>query len=46
MAVHESQSSWELFRDGILLPKLQAGLEGGFATRPIETEIDVYKLMP
>ena len=32
--------------DGILLPKLQAGIEGGFATPPIETEIDVYKLMP
>lgn len=46
MAVHESQSSWERFRDGILLPKLQARVEGGFATAPIETEIDVYKLMP
>ena len=46
MAVHDSQSSWEQFRDGILLPKLQAGIEGGFATPPVETEIDVYKLMP
>ena len=46
MAVHESQSSWERFRDGTLLPKLQAGIEGGFATPPIETEIDVYRLMP
>ena len=46
MAVHESQSSWERFRDGILLPKLQAGIEGAFTTPPIETEIDVYRLMP
>ena len=46
MAVHESESSWQRFRDGILLPKLQAGIEGGFATPPIETEIDVYRLMP
>ena len=46
MAVHESQTSWERFRDGILLPKLQAGIEGGFATPPTETEIDVYRLMP
>jgi hypothetical protein len=46
MVVHESQSSWERFRDGILLPKLQVGIEGGFATPPIETEIDVYRLMP
>ncbi|HEY4408630.1 MAG TPA: hypothetical protein VGO87_02020 [Acidimicrobiia bacterium] len=46
MAVHDSRSSWEEFRDGILLPKLQAGIEGGFATPPVETEIDVYKVMP
>ncbi|HEX6198717.1 MAG TPA: hypothetical protein VF150_00515 [Thermoanaerobaculia bacterium] len=46
MAVHESQSSWERFRDGILLPKLQAGIEGGFDTPPVETQIDVYRLMP
>jgi hypothetical protein len=44
--VEKSQSSWERFRDGILLPKLQAGIEGGFTTPPIETEIDVYRLMP
>ena len=30
VAVHESQESWEKFRDGILLPRLQAGIEGGF----------------
>jgi hypothetical protein len=46
MAAHESQSSWERFRDGILLPKLQAGIEGGVATPPVETEVDVYRLMP
>src|SRR5687767_7591926 len=44
MAVHESQSSWERFRDLTLLPKLQAGIDGGFTTPPVETEIDVYKL--
>jgi hypothetical protein len=46
VAVHESKESWERFRDGILMPKLQQGVEGGFATPPEETEIDVYKLLP
>lgn len=44
VAVHESQESWEKFRDEILLPRLQAGIEGGFAGPPTETTIDVYAL--
>ena len=46
MAVHESKESWERFRDGTLMPKMQAGIPGGFPTPPEETAIDVYKLMP
>ena len=46
MAVHDSQGSWERFRDGILLPRLQEGIEGGFLKPPEETAVDVYKLMP
>ena len=46
IAVHESKASWEQFRDGTLLPRLQAGVEGGFPTPPEETAIDVYKVMP
>ena len=46
MAVHDTKESWERFRDEILLPRLQAGVEGGFPTPPEETVIDVYKLMP
>ena len=46
VAVHDSQASWERFRDETLLPKLQAGVPGGFQTPPEETTIDVYKLMP
>lgn len=46
VAVHESQESWERFRDEILMPRMQAGIEGGFPTPPEETTIDVYKLMP
>lgn len=46
MAVHDSKESWERFRDGVLLPRMQQGIDGGFGTPPTETEIDVYKLMP
>jgi hypothetical protein len=46
MAVHESKGSWEKFRDGILMPRMQAGIEGGFAVQPEETAIDLYKVMP
>ena len=46
MAVHESKESWETFRDGILMPRMQAGIEGGFAAPPEETTVDLYKVMP
>ena len=42
LAVHESQASWEKFRDEILLPRMQAGIEGGLAGPPQETAIDLY----
>ena len=46
MAVHDSKESWERFRDGILMPRLQQGIEGGFATPPQETEIDLQTVKP
>jgi hypothetical protein len=46
IAVHESKETWERFRDDTLLPRLQAGIEGGFTTPPQETEIDIDTLMP
>jgi hypothetical protein len=46
IAVHDSKESWEKFRDGVLLPRLQAGIEGGFTAPPEETEIELYKVMP
>jgi hypothetical protein len=46
MAVHESQQSWERFRDDILMPRMQAGIDGGFATPPEETTVDLYEVMP
>jgi hypothetical protein len=42
IAVHESQESWERFRDEILVPQMGAGIEGGFPTPPQETGFPVH----
>ena len=44
VAIHESQQSWETFRDGILMPRMAAGIPGGFATPPAESVFDVNSL--
>jgi hypothetical protein len=41
MAVHDSQGSWETFRDSILMPRMQAGIDGGFTAPPEETVFEV-----
>jgi hypothetical protein len=46
IAVHDSKESWERFRDGTLMPRMQEGIEGGFATPPQETAIDLYTVTP
>jgi hypothetical protein len=46
IAVHDSRESWEAFRDGTLVPRLQAGIEGGFTSPPQETAIDLHTLLP
>jgi hypothetical protein len=46
IAVHESKESWENFRDGILMPRMQQGIAGGFQSPPTESTFDVYKIMP
>ena len=43
-AIHESKQSWEAFRDGTLMPKMQQGIKGGFPTPPQETTFEVYNL--
>ena len=45
MAVHESKASWEAFRDGTLMPRMQQGIAGGFTTPPQETGFEVHKLL-
>ncbi len=44
VAVHESKESWERFRDGILMPRLQQGISGGFTGVPQEMEFEVHNL--
>jgi len=46
VAIHESQESWERFRNDILMPRMQKGIAGGFANPPQETTIDVNSVRP
>jgi ketosteroid isomerase-like protein len=41
VAVHESQESWDQFRDRTLLPRFQQGIKGGFTTMPQEITFEV-----
>ena len=41
VAVHDSQESWESFRDGTLMPAMQAGIAGGFTAPPSERTFEV-----
>ena len=43
VAIHESKADWEHFRDEHLMPKMAAGIEGGFAAPPTESGFEVYK---
>ena len=42
VAIHDSQESWERFRDETLMPRMSEGIEGGFSTPPEETTFPVY----
>ena len=46
IAIHDSKASWERFRDDVLVPRLQQGVKGGFASPPQETAFEVYNLQP
>ena len=45
VAIHDSRESWEKFRDEILLPRMQQGIEGGFTTPPEETAFEIHNLL-
>lgn len=42
IAIHESQGSWERFRDSVLMPRMAEGIEDGFTTPPQESTFDVH----
>jgi len=42
VAIHDSKQSWEQFRDGVLMPRMAQGIEGGFPTPPRETTFEIY----
>ncbi|NIS36572.1 MAG: hypothetical protein GWO04_44515 [Actinobacteria bacterium] len=46
VAIHESKESWERFRNDVLMPRMEAGIEGGFPSGPEEQAFDVHKLLP
>jgi hypothetical protein len=41
VVIHVSKEAWEQFRDGTLMPRMQAGIEGGFAAPPEEITFEV-----
>jgi len=43
VAIHDSQESWERFRDDVLLPRMAEGIEGSFTAAPQETTFEVHK---
>jgi hypothetical protein len=42
VATHDSKESWEKFRDGTLMPRMEAGIDGGFTAPPEEATFEVY----
>jgi hypothetical protein len=46
VAIHDSKESWERFRDGTLIPKMQQGIAGGFAAPPEEKTFEVHNQQP
>lgn len=42
VAVHDSLESWERFRTDTLMPKMLAGIDGGFSGPPTETFFPVH----
>jgi len=42
VAIHRTKKSWETFRDKVLMPKMKAGIPGGFAAPPQERAFEVF----
>ena len=46
VAIHDTKESWEKFRDGVLIPQMQQGIDGGFSAPPEERTIDLFTVKP
>jgi hypothetical protein len=44
VVVYDSRENWERFRDGVLMPRMKQGIQGGFATPPQETGFEIVNL--
>lgn len=42
VAIHDSRESWERFRDGVLMPLMTQGIDGGFTAPPQEATFSVH----
>jgi hypothetical protein len=42
VAIHDSKENWETFRDEVLMPKMAAGIDGGFSAPPQESGFEVF----
>ena len=42
VVIYDSKENWESFRDGTLMPAMQAGIEGGFTAPPSERTFEVH----
>ena len=42
VAIHDSKEYWETFRDDVLMPKMAAGIPGGFTAPPEESGFEVF----
>lgn len=45
VVVHESRQSYEQFRDGVLMPRMQQGIKGGFTSPPQESVFEVLTFL-
>jgi hypothetical protein len=41
VAIHDSQSGWENFRNNTLGPRMAAGIDGGFPAMPEESTFEI-----
>jgi hypothetical protein len=41
IAVYETEAAWVTFRDTVLIPSIQAGIEGAFSTPPEERTLEL-----